>query len=169
MVLYFISDTHLFHTNIIKYCNRPFKNVEEMNNTIINKWNSIVKLGDTVYHLGDFTLYSNEIKELVDKLNGKIYLIRGNHDHKSISYYNRSGLTVIPTQTKLDEYKIILSHRPLEDNQIPEGYINVHGHIHDHELEEKFDKSKHFNISVEQTNYKPISIDEVLKRISLLK
>lgn len=167
--IYFVSDTHLYHTNIIKYCDRPFNSVEEMNKTIIKNWNDKIKADDIVYHLGDLTLHNNEVKELVYKLNGKIYLIRGNHDHKSISYYNRCGITVMPTQTKLDKYKIILSHRPLEDNQIPEGYINVHGHIHNHKLDERFDKKRHLNISVEQTDYKPLSKEELLERIDKLK
>ena len=52
-MIYFIADTHFNHANIIKYCNRTFKNTHEMNEYIIQKWNSVVKKDDTVYHLGD--------------------------------------------------------------------------------------------------------------------
>lgn len=162
-MIFVISDTHFFHKNVIKYCNRPFNSVEEMNDTIINNWNKVVNKGDIVYHLGDFILNSNDVISIVKKLNGKIYFIRGNHDRKSIAYYNKMGLKVIPTQTKLDEYKIILSHRPLSDDQIPKGYINIHGHIHEKELDENlFDKNKHINVSVDAINFTPIDINELI-------
>ena len=160
--IYFISDTHFGHTNIIKYCNRPFKDVNEMNEVLINNWNKVVNKNDIVYHLGDFIL-DNNIEEVFNKLNGTIYLIKGNHDHKSTSYYNRIGFKVIPSQTKLEEYKFILSHRPLEDNMIPKGYINIYGHIHDKELDSKFNPNIHKCVSVEKINYSPISINELLK------
>ena len=133
--VYLIADTYFNHDNIIKYCNRPFKDIEDMNNTIINNWNNIVDKDDIVYHLRDFMLGDN-ISDFVSKLNWKIYLVRGNHDGKSISFYNNGGLEVVPTQTKLEEFKVILSHRQLADNQIPDGYINIYGHIHNAKLDD---------------------------------
>ena len=64
-MIYFISDTHFHHHNIINYCNRPFKDVNEMNKIIINNWNNIVTENDTVYHLGDFCLFSDEEINLI--------------------------------------------------------------------------------------------------------
>lgn len=160
--IFLTADTHFSHTNIIKYCNRPFINVEEMNNVLIDNWNKVVKEEDIVYHLGDFTIDSDNLRELVNKLNGKIYLIRGNHDGKSIKFYNNIGLEVLPRETKLDKYKVILSHRPLDNNQIPEGYVNIHGHIHNSKLDTKFDKEIHYCISVEMTDYRPILIEDVI-------
>ena len=82
-MIYFIADTHFNHTNIIKYCNRPFNNTHEMNEYIIQKWNSVVKKDDTVYHLGDVGFGSlQEVKNLVERLNGTKILLRGNHDFK---------------------------------------------------------------------------------------
>ena len=164
MQIFMISDTHFSHKNIIKYCDRPFKNVFEMNKVMIDNWNKVVKKDDIVYHLGDFTIDTHNIKSLVDKLNGKIYLIRGNHDGKGIKFYHDVGLEVIPAQTKLDDYKFILSHRPLPDKMIPNGYINIHGHIHNKELDDKlFDRNKHICVAVERIDYTPIEIDKVLK------
>ena len=159
MKTYFIADTHFGHTNIIKYCNRPFRNIEEMNAELVKRWNSVVSDGDIVYHLGDFAFKNSDITNLVNKLNGKIYLIRGNHDHKSINYYNTHGLEVIPTRTIIEDKKIILSHRPIPDRDIPEGMINVHGHIHNKVLEgEDFSKELHKCVSVEIIGYLPIEL-----------
>ena len=135
-MIYFITDTHFHHSNIIKYCNRPFKDINEMNETIINNWNSIVKNDDTVYHLGDFCLSSDdEIKNIFNRLNGNKILIRGNHDRKPVKFYEEIGFKVLThAPIILDEYKIMLSHGPLPDAKIKDGYINLHGHIHNKKI-----------------------------------
>ena len=82
-MIYFIADTHFNHENIIKYCDRPFSNAKEMNEYIIQKWNSVVKEDDIVYHLGDVGFGTTEmLKELISRLNGTKILLRGNHDFK---------------------------------------------------------------------------------------
>ena len=83
--VFFTSDTHFYHGNIIRFCNRPFKDVGMMNETIISNWNNTVGLDDIVFHLGDFCLGgSAEWTKILDRLNGKIYLILGNHDLKNL-------------------------------------------------------------------------------------
>ena len=73
--LYFTSDTHFHHEGIIKFCSRPFKNVEEMNEALIANWNRVVRPEDIVFHLGDFCLGgSAEWTGILERLNGKIYL-----------------------------------------------------------------------------------------------
>lgn len=176
--IYFISDTHFNHENIIKYCNRPYKNKIEMNEDIIKKWNEVVTDEDTIYHLGDFALGTKEeLKEIVDKLNGKIVLIKGNHDYKA-QIYEELGLLVLKDSfVKLDNKKLILSHIPIEDKLIPEGYINIHGHIHNNPLhkinptinkaeypENLYSEKLHINVSVDVIDFKPISLEEILKK-----
>lgn len=79
--IFFTSDTHFGHTNIIKYCNRPFGSIEEHDRTIIERWNEKIGPNDIVFHLGDFAFASEKyIKEILEQLNGKKYLIFGNHD-----------------------------------------------------------------------------------------
>ena len=83
--MFFTSDTHFNHTNIIQYCQRPFKSTDEMNEAMIDNWNSIVGEDDTVFHLGDFCLGgAAEWNKILNRLNGRIYLILGNHDLKNI-------------------------------------------------------------------------------------
>lgn len=174
-MIYFISDTHFNHKNIIKYCNRPFDSIQQMNETLIKNWNEIVNSEDTIYHLGDFALGSKGlILDIVNKLNGNKYLVRGNHDNWSASTYEKFGFNVLKNAPiKLDEHKLMLSHIPVPDSQIPKGFVNIHGHIHDkklYECIEKYDTSrysveKHINVSCDVTDFKPISLDEIKKLI----
>ena len=96
-MIYFIADTHFYHENIIKYCNRPLKNSKQMNEYIVNKWNSVVTKDDIVYHLGDVGFGStDELKELVGRLNGTKILIRGNHDYKrGINGWKKVGFSEV--------------------------------------------------------------------------
>ena len=175
-MIYFISDTHFNHINIIKYCNRPFEDVTKMNSTIINNWNKVVTNNDEIYHLGDLTLGRKEqFFEIANKLNGKKYLIRGNHDTWRINIYEEFGFTVLKNPPIiLKEYRLVLSHTPIQDKQIPDGYINIHGHIHNKSLEEcmdkydlsKFSVKKHINISCDVTNYSPISLEKLMEKVS---
>lgn len=164
---YIISDTHFNHYNIIKYCNRPFNDVNDMNKSIIDNWNSIVNKDDIVYHLGDFFLGSKfELKDIVSKLNGQIYLIKGNHDRLTTKSYEDSGMIVLKgAPIILDEYKVMLSHKPLPDSMIKKGYINVHGHIHDKKLEDIYDDSfskfKHINVSCDVIDFRPILMEDL--------
>lgn len=182
-MVYFIADTHFGHENIIKYCNRPFKTALDMNNTLIKNWNRVVSNKDIVYHLGDLALCSNEVLEPIIKvLNGKKILIRGNHDSKSIATYENVGLTVLRNPPiLLKEHGLILSHIPLPDTSIPGDYINIHGHIHNKLLnevsyhnqlemleypDELYNPKKHICVSVDVTNFKPVSIDDILDKIN---
>lgn len=82
---WFTSDVHFFHKNIIKYCNRPFLSVEDMNEALINNWNAVVAPEDNVYSLGDFAMGKiGKIKEVISQLNGNLYMITGNHDEEII-------------------------------------------------------------------------------------
>lgn len=169
MKIYMIADTHFNHKNIIKYCNRPFANIEEMNESIISNWNKIISKDDIVYHLGDLYLGSKyDLKDLVSKLNGKIYLIRGDHDRLTVKSYEDCGITVLKnTPILLDEYKITLSHRPLPDTMIKTGYINIHGHIHQKKIEDILDTNlfnprRHINVSCDVLDFKPKNLEDLL-------
>ena len=174
-MIYLISDTHFDHENIIRYCKRPFKSVQEMNETIVKNWNSIVGSEDIVYHLGDFSLGKKvDAIGIAKRLKGIKYLIRGNHDKWSTKAYEEMGFNVLDDSlVRLDEYKLLLSHVPAQDIEVPEGYINVHGHIHNNNLYECIENydpklyslEKHLNISCDMTDFRPISVIEVEQKI----
>lgn len=152
MKIFVISDTHFNHKNIIEYTCRPFKTAEEMNEEMIKRWNNKVGKDDLVIHLGDFALGSKEeIKELKNRLNGIILLIKGNHDHQS--KINEAGFIIIEDYIIIGDK--IFSHRPIERDYIPYGLINVHGHIHEKE------SLNGINVSVEKINYEPLEIEKL--------
>ena len=114
-MIYFIADPHFQHKNIIKYCDRPFENINQMDQTLINNWNKTVKNDDEVYILGDL---SNEnvviynLKNIVEQLNGKKYLVKGNHDVLSDECYKYIGIEKIYDKSIILNDFIILKHYP---------------------------------------------------------
>lgn len=88
-MIYFSSDSHFWHNNVIKYCSRPFTSIEEMNEALVANWNSIVKPEDTVYYLGDFSLAFRAVETFSFRLNGRKILVPGNHDFCH-SYHKKS-------------------------------------------------------------------------------
>ena len=113
--VYFTSDTHFHHANIIKFCSRPFKNVEEMNETLIANWNHVVGPEDIVFHLGDFCFGgSAEWTGILEQLNGKIYLISGNHDRKNLwqNYTHYFEMILPQVHIEVGKQKIYLNHYP---------------------------------------------------------
>lgn len=158
MKIFITSDTHFNHKNIIEYTKRPFKTVKDMDEEIIKKWNNKVGKDDLVIHLGDFALGDKEeVKEIKKRLNGNIILLKGNHDHKSVR-----GAGFIIVKGTLEIENLILSHSPLPKEEIPRGFVNIHGHIHEKE------SLNGINVSVEKTNYEPLELEE-LKNMSLKK
>ncbi|MDP1694948.1 MAG: metallophosphoesterase [Candidatus Woesearchaeota archaeon] len=153
MKIFIVSDTHFCHNNIIEYSGRPFKTVEEMNEEMIKRWNNKVEKDDFVIHLGDFALGNKEeVVKIRDRLNGNIILLKGNHDNKSV---RESGFLIVKGTLEIDN--LIFSHNPLQKKDIPVGFINVHGHIHEKE------SVNGFNVSVEKTNYEPILLEDLKK------
>lgn len=154
MNIFVTADTHFNHENIIKYCNRPFINSYDMNETIINNWNSVVNNDDIIYHLGDFGFGTKEeLYEIFNRLNGYKFLIMGNHDYRAGKrYYLDMGfIEVYKKLYKLDNY--IFTHKPMV---VPENKINVYGHIHEKNVDPKFDDINHLCVSLDRTDFKPL-------------
>lgn len=179
--VFFTSDTHFGHENIIKWCNRPYSSVEEMNESLIENWNSTVEPDDTVFHLGDFAFGGAELwKEVLTRLNGKIYLILGNHDEKNFRESYREYFEGISWQMKLriEGRSIYLNHCPFlcygGSYRTPENAVwQLHGHTHEMQgenLGEDYPRLQYrfpyqYDVGVDFNNYKPISFTELCKKI----
>lgn len=129
MNTFFVSDTHFGHHNIIKYCNRPFKDVDHMNQSLIERWNKVVGPDDDVYHLGDFCMGGTRPKDWLKHLNGKVHLIRGNHD----PHVEDQGFASVQNykEIKIEGKKITLLHYPMKAwNGSHRGTWHLFGHVH---------------------------------------
>jgi calcineurin-like phosphoesterase family protein len=134
---FFISDTHFFHKNIIRLAGRPFKDVTEMNETMIENWNKVVFPKDIVYHLGDFAYGTwsmpdseKAIQTLFGRLNGVKHLIKGNHDHAETLDLPWASVSDYKTLTYYKKM-IVLFHYPIiEWDGAYRGSYHFHGHTH---------------------------------------
>ena len=175
-----ISDTHFGHTNSWEKFKledgsplRPFTSTEEMDETMIERWNAKVKPQDTVYHLGDVVINQKSL-HLVSRLNGRKILVRGNHDIFKDKQYTEVGFEQLHG-VRVFVDKFILSHIPLHPDCVTERFkVNVHGHLHANEIMswQVIDEDivykpdpRYLCVSVEHTNYEPLHFDEVQARI----
>ena len=158
--IFFISDTHFNHKNIIKYANRPFKSIKDMDKILIRNWNSVVNKHDIVYFLGDFVLRKNP-SHYLRQLNGRIIFIRGNHD----KYYIGRNYTHRYLTFSYNNIYFYLTHVPYKVPDNWKGW-SITGHIHNSGplINRKY---KQVNVSVEQIGYKPIEIKKIIERIGI--
>ena len=176
MKTFFTSDTHFNHKNIIKYCNRPFQSIDEMNFVMVEKWNSVVSSRDTVYHLGDFALGDiHHFSRWASQLNGNIKILPGNHDHLWLKDFKSS-----------EKIQVVAPLIPIE---IPEIMNGKHPQVlvMCHYSMQVWDRSHHgawhlfghshgnlkgiglsFDVGVDCTNFAPLSIDQVVSEMSNL-
>ena len=177
--IWIISDTHLHHENILKFTDSTtgnlvrghlFSNTNEMDEYILEKWNSVVKQGDIVYHLGDVFIGSKEkFKKMWPKFHGSKRLIVGNHD--DIKFLSSGGFfQKVQMWRMFPEFGLMFSHVPLHESNLlrltdragkyPDDCIklkNCHGHIHQNPSPD----GPYQNMSVEAINYTPVNIEEL--------
>ena len=170
-MIYFTSDLHFNHANIITLCDRPFRSVEEMNKTMINNWNSIVKKNDDVYVLGDFIMGKNveDAKNFISKLNGKIRFLTGNHD-KWIKNFHDKNFELLGDYHEItyEGRKFILCHYPFEEwNHFFRGAYHLHGHQHnkeDYNIQNINDDFRRYDVGVDANDFIPVAITEIIKK-----
>lgn len=155
MAIYFISDTHFSDRGIIKHERTLFENVEEHDQFIIDSINKVVKPTDELWILGDIGNV-----HLVSYINGRKYLLMGNHDKRSRKEYLGYFAEVYDHPLYISN-RVVLSHHPIP---VTEGTLNVHGHLHGSTL----DSSNHFNISIHMVNYRPVRIDIINSMVGKL-
>ena len=170
MNIWFTSDTHFGHQNIIQYAHRPFKDVEHMNKVLITNWNNRIKKNDLVFHLGDFCFKNSpggkegegETKNAeyyLSQLNGHITFIRGNHDrNNSLNAIIKNGVIEFGGE------EIYITHDPLD--AITSYKINLVGHVHDLWKIKKEHQCYIINVGVDVWGWYPININEIMKLIA---
>lgn len=194
--LFFTSDTHFDHYNIARCCNRPFEDRKSMNEGLIDKWNVTVPEDGIVVHCGDFMLpHKENIKyywKYIKRLNGTIYLTRGNHDRILLGVYDIDGNRFDISDATVKNAKLVVvdmmmikigvdieifaQHYPsLTFN----GNYQVFGHIHTHSdglchnmadnYVRPWLKTNQYDVGVDQNNYRPISCYELEEKFDLLK
>ena len=169
MTIFFTADHHFGHTNIIKYANRPFASVEEMDAALIEVWNSRVTDDDLVYHLGDFTLGGiNKMLRYYQQLNGTIVIMQGNHDWRWIGEYREWEHGVIdmapPLHTiEIDGHLVVMCHYAMRVwDRAHHGSFHIYGHSHG----ELPGVGRSMDIGVDtHPNYAPYTVGEVLDKL----
>ncbi len=158
---FFISDTHFSHRGILVYeeIKRPFATLEEHDEAIVSRWNSVVRSHDIVYHCGDFCLNRNAL-QFGKRLNGRKMLIMGNHDTFRIQEYVDVGFEWLKGAYQFEN--LILTHVPVHPQQLQHRFFaNVHGHLHSKTIPDW----RYLNVGCEHTNMTPITLEEVYNRI----
>jgi calcineurin-like phosphoesterase family protein len=162
---YYIADLHDMDPNMICYYRRPFDSVEEQHRVFVNNWNDTVKPEDEVYLVGDIGDYN-----ILHELNGKIIVVTGNHD-------DAEKLRKMFPDLEINTHPIMvgnmwLSHKPITYMPPEVPYLNIHGHIHSMsygpEGKTWGEGNRYFCVSVEQIGYKPISEEEIAKKIEYI-
>lgn len=173
--IFFTSDLHLFHNNILEYCNRPFKSIDAMTEGLIKNWNNKVPKNAEVYILGDLTMVGNEkytkLNPVLKKLNGIKHLIMGNHDRISSVNYINAGIFSIHYPYLQLHNKYYMFHDPALSIACPEGSIILSGHVHNLFGKINIDDKKKIiiDVGVDSWDYKPVSLDVISLFVSEIK
>lgn len=153
--IFFTADHHFGHGNIVKYENRPFQDAKEMNDILIEHWNSTVHKNSIVFVLGDFCWNPNEISNIQRKLNGRKFFLKGNHD-KGVFAQNWPDIIEISIGNKF----IVCSHYPmLSWNRSFHGSYHLFGHVHSKYITQPNLRS--YNVGVDVNQYSPVSFKEI--------
>lgn len=165
MTTWVISDTHFGHAQLLSGSDpaRPFDTLGQMHDEIVQRWNAVVRPGDTVYHLGD--VYFNQGWRVLERLNGTKHLILGNHDAPSDPHLT-TAFREIALWKVFAEERVVLTHLPLDLSArggLGQRFAcNIHGHLHHRPAP----SDRHLCVCVEQTGYAPLNLDALLADMS---
>lgn len=166
-MIYFTSDQHLGHPAIISMQKRPFRDLGDMNRTIINNFNSMVHKDDTVFILGDIChrLPVDAANDLIAELKGRKILVTGNHDKK---YDQRLFEEIYDFKTvSLNGRFFALMHYPmLSWPKSHHGSYQLHGHIHakkDYNLQNRLDVVRRYDVGVDANDFYPVSVEQIIR------
>lgn len=177
MNTFLVSDTHFGHIGVTQFLNkdgsklRPWDNIEEMDEALVENWNKVVRPKDKVIHLGDVVINRRALP-ILSRLNGTIELVKGNHDVFRLDEYTPYFKNIHGAK-QFDGY--ILTHIPVHPYQMERFAGNIHGHLHSEKVMEEVETlmgyisvedTRYTCVSVEQIDYTPISWDDLKKRIA---
>lgn len=169
MKTYVTSDIHFGHANVMKFCPdaRPFKDVTDMDESIIRIWNSTITTDDTVYILGDVAFCSvDKATSIISRLNGQKILIKGNHDSKLVKnpeFCSQFKEIIDYKRISYDGHTIVMLHYPMwEWDQMHRGVIHLHGHLH---ARPTGIKGRIFDVGMDGNNCKPYDMDELIDKM----
>ena len=156
----FTADTHFGHANIIRFCDRPYRDTFHMDESLVENWNQVVKPGQIVFHLGDFGFKGSagKLGRLYERLNGKIILIQGNHDHpKTLKMFSEIHDLA---EVHVGKQRIILCHYAMKVWPASHhGAWHLHGHSHGTRPERL--NQKVLDIGVDSWNWAPVSLTQI--------
>ena len=180
--IWFTSDTHFFHDKIVEYSQRPFASVEEMNEELIARWNSVVHRDGIVFHLGDFCFGKpDKWNHILDRLKGRIYLVLGNHDAGHISEEVAERFEAVAFQMRLNVngQKIYLNHFPFlsysgDNHGTWQLFGHIHSNLHNYNIIDKHRlpvlQPGQYDVGVDNNNFTPVSyrqVEEIIKNRKL--
>lgn len=160
MTIWFSSDSHYSHSNIIKYSNRPFVSKFEMNSKLMENWNTKINQDDTVYHLGDFCFADEkEGQSILDRLNGKKHLIIGNHDKVGVKLKGWESVEHYK-EINVDGQFIVLCHYAMRVwNKSHHGAWMLYGHSHGSLPDDP--NALSIDVGVDCHNYQPLNMSDI--------
>jgi calcineurin-like phosphoesterase family protein len=166
MTVHFTSDSHWGHRNIIKYSNRPFDSVEQMDEEMVTRWNAVVQPDDTVYHLGDISFMKvDRFKPIADSLNGTIHLLIGNHDPDAVLAMDRWASVGHYKEIVHQNKKIVMSHYAHRVwNRSHHGAIMLYGHSHG----SLPGTDQSLDVGVDCWDFAPVTLPRILERMATL-
>jgi calcineurin-like phosphoesterase family protein len=163
-VIYFTADQHFGHLNILNHSRRPYRTVDQMDETLIRNWNNLVKADDVVWVLGDFCWRTSQTDSYLGRLTGQKNLIIGNHDDERTTAAKGWQSATHYREIKLHGKHLILFHYPMRDwNGRFYDSMHLYGHVHG----EMADFGYSCDVGVDSCNYKPVSFADVCKRLKV--
>ena len=177
--IWFTSDTHFFHDKVVEYSQRPFASVEDMNEELIARWNSVVHRDGIVFHLGDFCFGKpDKWNYILDRLKGRIFLVLGNHDAGHISEEVAARFEGVAFQMRLNVngQKIYLNHFPFlsysgDNHGTWQLFGHIHSNLHNYNIIDEHRlavlQPTQYDVGVDNNNYTPVSfrqVEEIIKK-----
>jgi calcineurin-like phosphoesterase family protein len=163
-MIWLTADNHFCHRNILVHCSRAFTSVEEMDETMVRRWNEVVGQDDEVWHLGDFSLGRSEVvAKFLARLNGRVHLIWGNHDSEQVRRMPQWASSQPYAEIKVDNTYLVLFHYAMRTwNRIGRGAIHLYGHSHN----KLPGDSQSLDVGVDAWDFRPVSLAQIKRRLA---